>query len=91
MASLRLRANLFRYEPIRWVGKISPRPILFIHGDHDQYLPDFDRLYEAAGEPKELWRLAEAGHTPASQLYPEEHQRRVIDFFDRYLGKMGNS
>ncbi len=87
MASLRLRVNLFMYEPIRWVGKISPRPILFIHGDHDQYLPDFDDLYAAASEPKELWRLPDAGHTTASQLYPEEHQRRVIDFFDRYLGK----
>jgi dipeptidyl aminopeptidase/acylaminoacyl peptidase len=85
MTSLRLRVNLFQYEPIRWVGKISPRPILFIHGDHDQYLPDFDELYAAAESPKELWRLPDAGHTTASQLYPEEHSRRVIEFFERYL------
>ncbi len=85
MTSLRLGANQFRYEPIRWVGKISPRPILFIHGDHDQFLPDFDDLYEAARPPKELWRLPDAGHTTASQLYPEEHTRRVIEFFSRYL------
>jgi pimeloyl-ACP methyl ester carboxylesterase len=86
MTSLRLGANLFQYEPVRWVGKITPRPILFIHGDHDQYLPDFDDLYEAAKPPKEVWRLPDAGHTTASQLYPEEHTRRVIDFFSRYLG-----
>ena len=86
MTSLRLGSNLFRYEPIRWVGKISPRPILFVHGDHDQYLPDFNDLYEAAKPPKELWRLPDAGHTTASQLYPEEHTRRVIEFFSRYLG-----
>ena len=85
MTSLRLRVNLFSYEPIRWVGKIAPRPILFIHGDHDQYLPDFDELYAAAKQPKELWRLPDAGHTTASQLYPEEHTRRVIEFFTRYL------
>jgi dipeptidyl aminopeptidase/acylaminoacyl peptidase len=85
MTSLRLRVNLFDFEPIRWVGKIAPRPILFIHGDHDQYLPDFDELYEAAQSPKELWRLPDAGHTTASQLYPEEHSRRVIEFFERYL------
>ncbi len=85
VTSLRLGVNLFRYEPIRWVGKIAPRPILFIHGDHDQYLPDFDELYAAANSPKELWRLPEAGHTTASQLYPEEHIRRVIEFFQRYL------
>lgn len=86
MTSLRLGANLFQYEPTRWVGKISPRPILFIHGDHDQYLPDFDDLYGAAKLPKELWRLPDAGHTTASQLYPEEHARRVVEFFNRYLG-----
>ncbi len=85
MASLRLGVNLFQYEPIRRVGKISPRPILFIHGDHDQYLPDFDELYAAARQPKELWRLPEAGHCNASQFYPEEHARRVIEFFKRYL------
>jgi uncharacterized protein len=85
ITSLRLGANLFQYEPVRWVGKISPHPILFIHGDHDQYLPDFDDLYGAAKPPKELWRLPDAGHTTASQFYPEEHIRRVIEFFNRYL------
>jgi pimeloyl-ACP methyl ester carboxylesterase len=85
ITSLRLGVNLFHYEPIRWVGKITPRPILFIHGDLDQYLPDFDELYAAALQPKELWRLADAGHTTASQLYPEEHTRRVVEFFSRYL------
>jgi pimeloyl-ACP methyl ester carboxylesterase len=85
VTSLRVGANLFKYEPIRWVGKISPRPILFIHGDHDLYCADFDDLYAAAKPPKELWRLKDAGHTTASQLYPEEHTRRVIDFFKRYL------
>lgn len=85
LTSIRLGANLFKYEPVRWVGKISPRPIFFIHGDHDQFCADFDDLYAAAREPKELWRMPEAGHTTASQLYPEEHARRVIDFFNRYL------
>jgi pimeloyl-ACP methyl ester carboxylesterase len=86
LTSLRLGVNLFKYEPVRWVAKISPRPIFFIHGDHDLYCVDFDDLYAAALQPKELWRLPDAGHTTASQLYPEEHTRRVIDFFTRNLG-----
>ena len=85
ITSVRLGVNLFQYEPIHWVGKISPRPILFIHGDQDQYLPDFDELYTKANIPKELWRLLDAGHTTASQLYPEEHTKRVIEFFKQYL------
>jgi uncharacterized protein len=81
MTSLRLGANLFHYEPIRWVGKIAPRPILFVHGELDRYLSDFDELYAAAGEPKEAWRLPGVGHTKASEVYPEEFYQRVVGFF----------
>jgi dipeptidyl aminopeptidase/acylaminoacyl peptidase len=85
ITSVRLGVNLFHYEPVRWVGKIAPRPILFIHGELDQYCPDFDDLYAAAGEPKEVWRLAGVNHTKASETNPEEFHRRVIEFFDQYL------
>lgn len=85
MTSLRLRANLFHYEPVRWVGRISPRPILFVHAGQDQYLSDFDDLYAAAQPPKEVWCVPEAGHTKVSEIVPEEFQRRVIAFFDQYL------
>ncbi len=81
LTSARLGANLFHYEPVRWVGKISPRPILFIHGELDQYVPDFDELYTAANDPKEVWRLPGVGHTKASETYPEEFYRRVVNFF----------
>lgn len=85
MTSLRMRANLFHYEPVRWVGRISPCPILFVHAGQDQYLPDFDDLYAAARSPKEVWRVPEAGHTEVSEVLPEEFQRRVIAFFDQNL------
>ncbi|MBN1137718.1 MAG: alpha/beta fold hydrolase [Anaerolineae bacterium] len=85
MASLRLRVNLFHYEPVRWVGQISPHPILFVHAGRDQYLPDFDDLYAAARPPKEVWHVPEAGHTKVSEVLPEEFQRRVIAFFDQHL------
>jgi pimeloyl-ACP methyl ester carboxylesterase len=83
--SVRLGANLFRYEPLRWVGKIAPRPVLFIHGELDRYLPDFPELAAAAEEPKGVWRLPGVGHCKASEVYPEEFQRRVVGFFDRNL------
>lgn len=85
ITSARLDVNLFRLEPIRWVGKIAPRPIFFIHGELDPYLPDFDALYAAAGEPKQAWRLPGVGHTHASQVQPEEYYRRVVAFFQQYL------
>ena len=85
ITSLRLGANIFHYETICWVGRITPHPIFFIHGELDQYCPDFDELYAAAGEPKEAWRLVGVDHTKASETFPEEFRRRVIEFFDRNL------
>jgi pimeloyl-ACP methyl ester carboxylesterase len=86
ITSLRLRANLFSYDSVRWVGRIAPRPILFIHGEDDLFCADFDDLWNAANEPKEAWRLPGVGHTKASEVYPEEFNRRVIEFFKRNLG-----
>ncbi len=85
ITSVRLRANLFDYDAVRWVGKIAPRPILFIHGEEDLVSTDFDDLWAAAGEPREAWRLPGVGHTKASEVYPEEFDRRVIGFFEKNL------
>ena len=43
-------------DPVQYVGKIAPRPVLFQNGDHDQLIPmaAARALVEAAGEPKEF-------------------------------------
>jgi len=64
---------------------MPPRPILFVHGELDAYLPDFDELFAAAGEPKEAWRVAGVGHTKVSEACPDEFRQRVLDFFNRSL------
>lgn len=53
-----------RASPLRWMDRISPRSILLIHGDKDDLVPAEHayRLYEKAGEPKELVILPGAGH-----------------------------
>ena len=69
------------------VSRISPRPLLSIHGGaENQVPPKHGRLlYEAAGQPKEFWFVPEAGHVNFEFFQPEEYQRRVLAFFDRYL------
>ncbi|MBM3154978.1 MAG: alpha/beta fold hydrolase [Chloroflexi bacterium] len=51
-------------SPIRWVDRISPRPLLLLHGDRDDIVPleNAYKLYERAGEPKRLIVLPGAGH-----------------------------
>lgn len=50
--------------PLRWIGRISPRPILIVHGDEDEVVPleHARRLYRKAGEPKDLAIIPGAGH-----------------------------
>ncbi len=50
--------------PLKWIGKISPRPLLLIQGDKDDLVPvgHAHKLFEKAGEPKKLVILPGAGH-----------------------------
>jgi fermentation-respiration switch protein FrsA (DUF1100 family) len=87
LAGRRVGGDLEEWDPIRWVDRIAPRPLLIIHGGRDQYVAteDVRRLYEKAGEPKELWIVDEAGHRQVEEMYPDEYRKRVLAFFDRYL------
>ncbi len=87
-ASIRLGAWLPSADPIRWVSRISPRPLLLIHGEKDIFIStgEIKALYETAGEPRELWIVPGAGHRNADELYPEKYREKVIGFFERWLG-----
>lgn len=67
--------------------RMAPKPILFIHGQRDGYLPleQSQLLFDSAKEPKELWIVAGAKHNQAVLVQPEEYASRTIGFFDRYL------
>jgi dipeptidyl aminopeptidase/acylaminoacyl peptidase len=51
-------------SPINWVDRISPRPLLLVHGDADELIPleHARRLYQKAKEPKELKTIPGARH-----------------------------
>jgi uncharacterized protein len=53
-----------RFSPLPVMAKISPIPLLILHGDQDLVVPVHHarRLYDAAREPKQLWIVAGAGH-----------------------------
>ena len=50
--------------PINWIGKISPRSLLLVHGDADELIPleHAQKLYQKAKEPKELKIIHGAKH-----------------------------
>jgi pimeloyl-ACP methyl ester carboxylesterase len=66
---------------------LAPRPLLLIHGEKDDYLPpdNAQRLFQAAGEPKELWLAPGSGHAMARLDHGREYVERVHAFFQRCL------
>ncbi|MCX7818567.1 MAG: alpha/beta hydrolase [Kiritimatiellae bacterium] len=64
------------------VGRLSPVPLLFIHGEADRVIPvgHSDRLFAAAREPKMYWRIPGLDHTEALTL--REWQDRLVAFFE---------
>jgi fermentation-respiration switch protein FrsA (DUF1100 family) len=68
------------------VGRISPRPIFLIYTPHGQGAEtENPTFYAAAGEPKTLWEIPEAGHTGGLEARPQEYERRVTAFLDNAL------
>lgn len=67
--------------------RLSPRPLLMIHGDQDTYIKtDIARaLFDQAGAPKEFWLVANAKHNQALHIAGDEYHERVLRFFDRHL------
>ncbi len=91
LMGLRLGCSPREADPIRWVGRITPRALFLIHGALDPFitLEQVRELYAAAGEPKEIWIVPDAGHREADRRYPEEYRHRVLAFFDRWLMEKG--
>jgi hypothetical protein len=59
-------------------------PVLVIHGDADALIPVEEglRLFEAAGEPKELFLVEGAGHNDVSITAGPEYGRRIRAWLD---------
>lgn len=75
-------------RPAQVIGQVSPRATLIISDLRDELADepyDGQRLYAAAGEPKDLWQVEDAGHVQAYWQHPDEWITRVGDFLDHYL------
>jgi fermentation-respiration switch protein FrsA (DUF1100 family) len=84
------RETGFKLEDIdttKWVAQISPRPVFLMQGGADVAISadSGQRLYDAAGEPKELWFEPDLGHVDFDSERADEFERRVVEFFDHYL------
>ncbi len=77
-----LQKMLDPIDPINFIGYFSPRPVVFHLGKLDRIVPAEagKQLYEAAGEPKQVYWY-DAGHNVPLDLV----LARIFDFMDRNL------
>jgi alpha-beta hydrolase superfamily lysophospholipase len=71
----------------QWIRNVSPRPVLVMQGGADVVISveSGRKLFAAAGQRKELWFGPSVGHAKFFETMPQEYERRVVGFFDRYL------
>jgi uncharacterized protein len=68
------------------VARIAPRPVFLIYSGHPLGGEELNtQFYAAAGQPKTLWKIADAGHTGGLDAHPAEYEQRVLAFFDHAL------
>ncbi len=65
----------------------GPKPILFIHGERDSYIPveQSQLLHAVAPGPKSLWIVPGAKHNQPVITRPEYYAARTVAFLDEYL------
>ena len=72
--------------PIRGIPRLGS-PVLIAAGADDQHTtwPETQRLFDAAAEPREIWRVEGAAHEDLHAFAPEEYERRILRFLAKYL------
>jgi hypothetical protein len=73
------------YNPLSSVSKVSPIPLLIIHGDNDNVVPlnHGAALYAAAAQPKEMWVVDGGAHIEAFRH--KKYQAKLLDYLTRVL------
>jgi fermentation-respiration switch protein FrsA (DUF1100 family) len=73
------------YSPLPVIAKVSPIPLLLIHGNQDKIVPlhHGQDLFAAAQQPKEFWLVPGGGHIEAFKH--KAFQERVVQYLQQTL------
>jgi fermentation-respiration switch protein FrsA (DUF1100 family) len=84
--------NYYAVRPVDVVTNIAPRPIFFIHGTADTYIPPANMALLAAAARSatnakvQTWLVPGAGHAQSYHTQPQAYVARVVAFFASTLG-----
>ena len=84
--------DFYDVRPVDVVAQIGPRPLFFIHGDADSFIPPSDMSDLAAAARTvsnahvQTWLVPGATHARSYTTHPQEYVSRVIAFYTAALG-----
>lgn len=82
------------YSPEDWIAKVSPTPLLVIHGDQDQVIPlKFgQKIFELAKEPKQFVLVPGGHHINAMMIDDGEYRKKLLSFLrETHVGRQAES
>lgn len=75
------------FSAIQYVDKISPVPILFVHGENDTMVPisQGEKLFKKAKKPKTFFRVRGGSHTDSLGRNHGEYRKKMLAWLDKVL------
>ncbi len=73
-------------SPVTKVKNVKA-PMFIVHGEIDYQISveSSKAIYENANQPKELWIAKDTNHVQTHFKYKQEYEKKVLEFFDKYL------
>ena len=87
IGSIESGTNLFRFNTTDAVARITPRPVMIIHGTQDRVVPfeQGEEVFGAAENPKSFHAVPGAGHCETISVEGRRYTDRMIEFLDDAL------
>ena len=84
VANVRAKYDIKEASALEQVKKATI-PILFIHGDADNFVPEYmcEELYEVANCNKDKLIIHGAGHTESRYKEPNTYYNKIFDFLEK--------
>jgi hypothetical protein len=74
-------------SPLDALAEVSPRSIMFIHGELEIKRTRGLEQFEAGGKNPRLWVVLGSGHGEYRQVNPSQYEQQIIQFLNQSLGK----
>jgi fermentation-respiration switch protein FrsA (DUF1100 family) len=81
-----LAQRLSPYDPVKWIPRIAPRPVMLLNGEHDPFISiDEARQTQASARAPAVKRIYAGGHDPAAPPAGRKNTASVLRFLRAWL------